>query len=205
MLLKRREFAAGWREYAWRVRIPEVDHWRDYDYPMWQGEALSGKRLLVQAEQGLGDQIMFASCLPDVLANAQSMVLECDPRLAKLFARSFPRAAVYRHRVAGEPPWAHEPAPDFRARCGDLPRMLRNRDADFPVHAGYLLADPARVAAWRERLSGLGSGLKVGISWRGGTPGTGQAMRSMPLEVLQPVLATENAHFVSLQYGGVTT
>jgi len=205
MLLKRREFAAGWREYAWRVRIPEVDHWRNYDYPMWQGEELSGKRLLVQAEQGLGDQIMFASCLPDVLANAQYTVLECDPRLAKLFARSFPRAAVYRHRVTGEPAWVHEPAPDFCARCGDLPRMLRNGDTDFPVHSGYLLADPLRVAAWRERLSGLGAGLKVGISWRGGTPATGQAMRSMPLEVLLPVLATADAHFVSLQYGGVTT
>ena len=52
MLLKRREFAAGWQEYAWRVRIPDLDHWQDYDYPLWQGEALDGKRVLVQAEQG---------------------------------------------------------------------------------------------------------------------------------------------------------
>ena len=140
MLLKRREFAAGWREYAWRVRIPEVDHWRDYDYPMWQGEALSGKRLLVQAEQGLGDQIMFASCLPDVLANAQYTVLECDPRLAKLFARSFPRAAVYRHRVTGEPAWAHEPAPDFRTRYGDLPRMTIRE-----MHKRHVVAEAVQI------------------------------------------------------------
>ncbi len=202
--LRRRDFNQGWREYAWRVRIPEVDHWQDYEYPWWQGEALSGKRLLVQAEQGLGDQIMFASCLPEVLANAQHVVIECDPRLAKLFARSFPRATVYRHRVAGKPDWSGERAPDFRARCGDLPRMMRNAESDFPRRAGYLVADPARTSGWRSRLAELGPGIKVGISWRGGTPGTGEAIRSIPLEDLRPILSVSGAHFISLQYGAVS-
>ena len=204
MLLKRGDFAAGWREYAWRVRIPEVDHWQDYAYPLWQGEPLSGKRLLVQAEQGLGDQIMFASCLPDLLASAQHVMVECDPRLAKLFSRSFPRAAIYRHRAAGEPDWSREPAPDYRARCGDLPRMLRNRESDFPGHAGYLVPDPGRVVAWRERLAALGPGLKIGVSWRGGTPSTGQARRSIALDAWRPILSTSGTHFVSLQYGDVS-
>ena len=201
MLLKRRDYAHGWQEYAWRVRIPEVDHWQDFAYPLWQGEALSGKRLLVQAEQGLGDQIMFASCLPDVLARAQHVSIECDPRLAKLFARSFPSASVYRHRVEGEPDWMREVAPDYRARCGDLPRMLRQDDGDFPLHEGYLAADPSRVGAWRERLAALGPGLNIGISWRGGTPATGEAIRSMALAAWMPILTVPGAHFVSLQYG----
>lgn len=203
MLLKRGDFAAGWREYAWRVRIPDLDHWQDYDYPLWQGEALSGRRLLVQAEQGLGDQIMFASCLPDLLARARHTIIECDPRLVGLFARSFPAAAVYHHRVKGNPDWSREPLPDIRARCGDLPRMLRNQDTDFPRHGGYLIADPARAARWRARLAALGTGLKVGLSWRGGTPGTGQAARSLALDTLQPILSLPQAHFVSLQYGPV--
>lgn len=203
MLLKRRDYAQGWREYAWRVRIPEVDHWQDYAYPMWQGEALGGKRLLVQAEQGLGDQIMFASCLPDVLERAQHVTIECDPRLAKLFGRSFPSATVYRHRVGGEPDWMRERAPDYRTRCGDLPRLLRNAEGDFPARNGYIVADPSRVGAWRERLAALGSGLNVGISWRGGTPATGQAMRSLALDKLLPILSLSGAHFVSLQYGDV--
>jgi tetratricopeptide (TPR) repeat protein len=203
LLLKRREFAEGWREYAWRVRIPEVDRWQDHAYPLWQGETLAGKRLLVQAEQGLGDQIMFASCLPEVIASAQQVIVECDPRLAKLFARSFPRAAVYRYRAAGEPDWSREPAADYRTRCGDLPRMLRNRDADFPRHTGYLVADPARTAAWHERLASLGPGLKVGISWRGGTRATGQTRRSIALKALLPILSMPGTHFVSLQYGDV--
>ncbi len=205
MLLRRGEFAAGWREYAWRVRIPDLDHWRDYAYPLWQGEPLAGRRVLVQAEQGLGDQIMFASCLPDLLGLARDTIIECDPRLTGLFARSFPSARIYRHRVKGEPKWRRGPVPDFRVRCGDLPRMLRNREADFPRHDGYLVADPIQVADWRARLAALGPGLKVGISWRGGTPGTGQAARSLALATLLPMLTVARTHFVSLQYGTVAS
>jgi Tfp pilus assembly protein PilF len=202
-LLKRREFDVGWNEYAWRIRIPEVDHWQDFDYPLWQGESLTGKRILIQAEQGLGDQIMFASCLPDVLARAGQTVIECDPRLAKLFARSFPSAKIFRHRIEGPPDWSSEPAFDFRSRSGDLPRMLRKKNADFPRHDGYLAADPARVAAWRKRLQSLGPGLKVGISWRGGTPHTGGRIRSLSLEDLVPLFSVSGTHFISLQYGTV--
>ena len=201
LLLGRGDFAAGWREYAWRVRIPDLDRWRDYPYPQWQGEELAGRRVLVQAEQGLGDQIMFGSCLPELASRAQHTVIECDPRLAGLFTRSFPSARIYRYRVKGKPEWSREPIPDFRVRYGDLPRMLRNHTADFPRHDGYLVPDTARVAAWRARLAALGPGLKVGVSWRGGTPATGQAARSMPLATLAPVLTLPNAHFISLQYG----
>jgi Tfp pilus assembly protein PilF len=203
-LLKRSDFAAGWREYAWRTRIPELNHWQEYAYPQWQGEDLAGKRVLVQAEQGLGDQIMFASCLPDVLSRAQHTIIECDPRLAGLFARSFPSAAIYRHRVEGEPDWSREPVPDFRVRCGDIPRLLRNAIADFPAHRGYLVPDAGQAAEWRARLDSLGSGLKIGLSWRGGTPGTGQAARSLALDSLLPILTLPSVHFISLQYGSVS-
>jgi Tfp pilus assembly protein PilF len=205
MLLKRGDFATGWREYAWRVRIPEMDHWQNYAFPLWQGETLSGRRVLVQAEQGLGDQIMFASCVPELIESAAHTIIECDPRLARLFARSFPSAVIYRHRVQGEPDWSNEPATDYRMRLGDLPRMLRNHEADFPVHDGYLLPDAGKMAAWRARLDALGPGLKVGLSWRGGTPNTGQAMRSIALDALLPILSLQGVHFISLQYGrGVT-
>ena len=81
--------------------------------------------------------------------------------------------------------------------------MLRNHAADFPAHRGYLIPDTAKVTAWRARLAALGPGLKVGLSWRGGTPGTGQAVRSIALDVLSPILSLPNAHFISLQYGDV--
>ncbi len=200
LLLRRGDFAAGWREYAWRMRAPDWGAQAQYSYPHWQGESLSGKSVLVRAEQGLGDQIMFASCLPEVLSQARHTVIECDPRLAGLFARSFPAAAVYRYRVSGEPDWLPEQAPDFQVHGGSLPGVLRNRTADFPRHRGYLVPDPARVAAWRARLAALGPGLNIGIAWRGGTPRTRQAARSLTLDTLLPILSLPQANFVSLQY-----
>lgn len=201
LLLRRGDFAAGWREYAWRVRTPDWSDQARYPYREWQGEPLSGKSILVRAEQGLGDQIMFASCLPQVVSRARRTIIESDPRLAKLFARSFPAAAVYRHRSRGDPDWLQEQAPDFQVYCGDLPRVLRNRNEDFPRHDGYLEPDPALMAAWRARLAELGPGINIGISWRGGTPRTRQTARSLALDALLPVLSLPGVNFVSLQYG----
>jgi len=200
LLLRRGDFAAGWREYAWRMRAPDWGAQAQYPYQHWRGESLSGKSVLVRAEQGLGDQIMFASCLPELVAQARHAIIECDPRLAKLFARSFPGAAVYRHRQTGEADWRQNEAPDVQVYCGSLPGVLRNRAADFPRHDGYLTPDPGRVTAWRERLKALGPGPSVGISWRGGTPRTRQAVRSLALDALLPILLLPSVNFISLQY-----
>ena len=155
----------------------------------------------MRAEQGLGDQIMFASCLHDVIALAQRVIIECDPRLIGLFTRSFPAASVHRLRLKGEPEWAREPAPDFQIHCGGLPGILRQHISDFPRHQGYLAPDPVRVARWQARFAALPSGLNIGLSWRGGTPRTRQTTRSISLTSLVPLLSVSRANFVSLQYG----
>jgi len=77
---------------------------------------------------------------------------------------------------------------------------LRRRAADFPG-TPYLRADPARVAAWRERLGDAPQTLRVGIAWTGGLPGTLRAARSLPLDALEPLLALPNARFAALELG----
>jgi hypothetical protein len=94
-------------------------------------------------------------------------------------------------------PWR----PDYKLAVGTLPSILRADAGAFDRPAAYLKADPLRVARWRERLAALGAGLKIGISWRGGTATTRGALRSIALERLAPVLATPGTCFVSLQYG----
>jgi ADP-heptose:LPS heptosyltransferase len=84
---------------------------------------------------------------------------------------------------------------------GSLPGLLGRTQGTFPVHDGYLLADPARKAAWRERLAALGPGLKVGLSWRGGTWNTRNLSRSIPLRDLAPRLDRGPITLVSVQYG----
>ena len=89
----------GWRDYAARLKLPGKAPVPEHKLPRWNGGSLKKTRLLVTAEQGIGDQVMFASMIPDLAARAArdggSVVLECEKRLAGLFARSFPGVAVH--------------------------------------------------------------------------------------------------------------
>jgi len=195
-LLRAGQWAAGWPGYEWRFRkTDEPTAWRDFDCPVWDGRSLAGRTLVVWGEQGLGDEIMFASCLPRLLAAGHRVAIECAPQLRALFQRSFAPAPVH---ARGELTAGRDDA--FHVPIGSLP--LRSGAGAGPPFApgGYLQADPERVARWRERLAGLGSGLKVGISWRGGTAATRTSRRSIELERWLPVLRVPGARFVSLQY-----
>jgi tetratricopeptide (TPR) repeat protein len=194
------DFAAGWRDYRARYGTAESPV-RDFPCPDWDGGALAGRTLLVYAEQGLGDEILFASCLPDLIAQAQHVVVDCEPRLAKLFARSFPQATVHGGRREESRAWlATVRTPDLRIAAGSVPGFLRNSAEEFPARAKYLDADPARVAYWKQRLDALGPGPKIGVAWRGGLPQTRTARRSLPLPALLPVLTLPGTKFVSLQF-----
>jgi tetratricopeptide (TPR) repeat protein len=197
-------FERGWEEYEWRLKSP--DHaalYARFPQPLWDGSPLEGRRILVQAEQGLGDEILFLSCVPELLARAAHCFVDCEPRLAALCRRSFPQATVHGGRQSDGHAWLAGAGPiDLRIPAGSVPRYLRRTVADFPRHTGYLRAAPERVAAWRERLERLGPGRKVGLSWRGGVPQTGRGSRSIGLEELLPVLRIAGLAFVNLQYDG---
>ncbi len=196
--LKQGEFALGWADYESRKRVGKEHAPRKFPFPEWNGGPLADRTVLVYAEQGLGDQIMFASCVPDLARVAKHCVVECAPKLKALFTRSFSAATV----VSAREPKALQqiPAIDFHVALGSLPMHFRNSVEQFPAHHGYLRADPERVAAWRGRLDALPGALKVGISWRGGMKSTRRSVRSLPLEDWGPVLRAKDVDFVSLQY-----
>jgi hypothetical protein len=164
----------------------------------WTGEPLAKERLLVYSEQGIGDQILFASVLPDVLRRVSNVTFICDARLARLAARSFPTIEVL---AAGEWQRNDEKRYDFAAAAGSLPMHFRRRAEDFPAHKGFLVPDSARVRHWQEELARLGPGKKVGLSWRGGIQKTGRHRRSIALEELRPLLAAPGLTWISLQHG----
>lgn len=194
-------FDAGWKYYESRETRRNASN-RRYDLPEWNGRPITDGSLLIYSEQGLGDEIMFASCFGDALERAPSCVIECEPRLERIFRRSFPRATMSGSRAVRQPEWLKEITPPVVAQIatGSLPALFRNQWADFPRHGGYLVPDPARVGYWRERLRASGPGLKVGLAWTGGTLKTRRRLRSIGLAELQPLLSTEGAQFVSLQY-----
>jgi len=205
LLLQREDYAEGWREYEWRFRCGSGRSGEEHVLPRWDGVADAARTLRIYAEQGLGDQIMFASCFADVLQRVPHCEVECDPRLVGLFARSFPAMRVHAEATQPDRQWAVvRPDKACQMHCGSLPQLFRRSRADFPRHSGYLKADPEKMADWSGRLSALGTGLKVGIAWRGGVPRTRQAMRSIPLAQWLPLLKNNGVQFVSLQHGACT-
>ncbi|WP_223677672.1 tetratricopeptide repeat protein [Azospirillum agricola] len=193
--LRRGRLAEGWADYADRFASGRLSRPRSLPIPEWNGEDLSGRRILLWAEQGLGDELMFGSILPDVIARAGSAILECDARLVPLFQRSFPTATV-------RPPTEGPRDADCHAPFGSLPRRLRGRLADFPARSGWLCPEPARAALWRDRLTALGPGLTVGIAWTSRRITTERRSAYTTLDQWGPILRLPNVHVVSLQYDG---
>ncbi len=201
--LKLGRFGSAWPDYEARKLARSNYIPRELPLPEWRGQALQNKKILVYAEQGLGDQIMFASCLPDLLNQAGACVVECAPQLVPVFRRSFPRARIEpqaqnTERLAS---LVQSALFDYQVATGSLPGYFRRSWGDFPRHRGYLRADARRVAYWTDRLSDLGPGLKVGISWFGGAVSTRSDARSTRLQDWLPVLSPSSCRFVSLQYG----
>ncbi|MCL4798426.1 MAG: tetratricopeptide repeat protein [Burkholderiales bacterium] len=199
-LLTAGRFAEAWPDYELRLRSEDRPQ-RAFPFPRWNGEPLAGKTILVHAEQGIGDEILFASCLPEIVGAARHCVIDCSPKLAPLFVRSFPPATVHAGHQADPVDWTLPLGIDVQVPAGSLPLYLRNAPTAFPAHQGYLRADPAKVGRWRERLAALGPGRAIGVSWRGGTARTRTERRSLTLGVLEPLLRELGFHFVSLQYG----
>jgi tetratricopeptide (TPR) repeat protein len=199
MLLSRGEFERGWIDYEARKCKPDHHTGPEMPWPEWDGTEPAAKTIFVYAEQGLGDEIMFSSCLPELIASAGGCIVECHQKLQPIFKRSFPRAEIF-----AKDQWRFtDRSPDCKVAMGSLPRFLRKRTVDYPLHEGYLRADAARAALWRQRLDRLPGKIKVGISWRGGLALTGRIRRSINLNEWLPILQTAGIDFVNLQYSDV--
>lgn len=194
------DFAQGWDDYQHRwLRETASQRWPRA--PQWNGEALNSKRLLIWGEQGLGDQIMFASCIDEVAAHATECVIECNPRLAPLFARSFPKCKVLAGASQADlDQICSQYKINVQTPMGSLPRTVRRSIEKFPQHAGYLVPSIEAQQKWRTRLAALPGKLKVGISWIGGAPITRQRLRSQALASWSVLLEQSEIDFISLQY-----
>ena len=197
----------GWKEYEFRGSAKSYGRFVD---KAWMGEDPAGKTFLVWAEQGIGDQIMFANCLPDLINQSGQCIIEMDKRLVPLFARSFPKAKVHGNVKfigvsdinSSDFEWLTDYPPiDYFCFFGSLPCYLRPTIDSFPSQKSYLKADPERVDFWRNRLEALGPGNKVGISWRSFVMHKGKERFFAPLENWEPIFSLSNTHLICLQAG----
>ncbi len=212
-LLLTGDFGRGWHEYEWRLKTPEARDVADLP-PPWQGEAVQGKTILVYSEQGVGDVVMFASILPDLVKTGAKVILAANPRLVALLRRSFPEIEVHdladvanaedgekQDQGQGLAPIAG--GADHAVSIASLPRYFRQAHTDFPTAAPnrYLAPDPAAVERWRQRYADLGAGPAIGISWRGGVTVWDQRRRATGLDAWGELFGIEGVTWINLQYG----
>jgi len=202
----------GWRDYAARLKVAGKVPVPDHTLKRWSGEKLKRTRLLVSAEQGVGDQIMFASAVPDLCARAKadggSLILECEPRLVSLFARSFPEATVKPAALETRGGAIHARYDWLKAagganayiEMGSLPKILRSRLEQFPNPNAYLVPDTDEEARWRGTFDNAGAGPFIGLCWRSGKSGGGRARQHAPLPAWAAFLREMKGMAVCVQY-----
>ncbi len=185
-------YEQGWPEYEWRWR------WRDYvvqpfPKPLWNGTSLTGKTILLTAEQGLGDTLQFIRYAPLVQQRGGRVIVACQRKLRELLSR----CAGIDELVAQE---------DFTGQTDELaplmslPAIFQTTLATIPAAIPYLFADPARMEFWRADFAAL-PGFKIGIAWQGNPQHADDSFRSIPLSEFAPLGRIPGIHWFSLQNG----
>ena len=195
-------WAEGWdyAEYLYGDTLSiRVYNPPEREEPMWDGSP--GKTVVVQADQGLGDMIMFSQCLPDMQRDCKQVIVETNPRLAPMFRRNFPGIDVYDTlKEEGGLEWPAQYQIDAHIHISWLGKFYRKSNADFP-RKPYLAADPEKRAKWRAWLEQFPRPW-VGLAWKGGIPRTNTVARSLRLEELAPVIQAGGTP-ISLAYQDV--
>lgn len=204
----------GWREFKASLGMPnrkKRNYHADKETPRWNPSKHEGAVVVIYGEQGIGDEIMYASMIDKAIEAAEAkgsrVVIECYSRNEGLFARSFD-VPVYGTLHEAYSDWPRDEGVTHRLEMGGLGEFF----AQEPFRrAGYLDFCPAKYAAWRawygasvggiQRSADQGScALRVGIAWTGGSWETGRARRSVPFEDILQLIRGQDCTFVNLEY-----
>jgi tetratricopeptide (TPR) repeat protein len=194
-LLRQGDYARGWREYEWRAQVPELGVGRvQCRQPRWDGSPLNGRRILLYAEQGLGDTIQFSRYVPLVAGRGGKVALICHAELVSLLANlpGVERCEAHSERTRA----------DFDVHCPlpSLPGVMGTTAASIPARVPYLTADAGKARYWGERLAGE-TRRKIGLAWAGRRTHWDDHHRSMAFGQMAKLAEAGNARFISLQKG----
>ena len=203
------DFENCWKHYEWRWQCPNTHlslKERHLPQRRWEGSELTDTSILVWAEQGVGDQITFASMFPSLLQAGAKVIVECEQRLIPLFKRSFPEIRFYPQESL---PHAQlfDTNINYQIPMGSLGRWFRaDQDSFSRNKQSYLKACPEETEKRRRKYQELSNGsMLVGISWKSAGPDQSWSeSRSIPLnDYWASVLSYEDCYFINLQYGDV--
>lgn len=187
------DFARGWPAYEgrWATALFKGQQ-REFRQPLWRGDApLAGKRILLHAEQGLGDTIQFCRYAKAVAAEGATVLLEVQPALVSWLA-GLPGIEAVVARGAALPSF------DFHCPLLTLPLAFKTTIDTIPAEIPYLSADPNRMALWQEQL-GRKIQPRIGLAWSGSAVHKNDRNRSIPLSAFADLVSRGNVQFISLQ------
>lgn len=197
------EWEAGWANYEWRLRQPRSNLDRfPLDMPRWDGQIRRGHRILLIAEQGLGDALQFlryAAIVKQAVADSGgSVIVECHKPLMTIAARVDGVDAVCAIGDA-RPPY------DCWVPLMSVPSVMRLADPPAVKPGGYVTARRDLVETWSHKLPELCGGQempRIGVVWSGNPNFVANAKRTIgENEVRQLTAGFPELSFVSLQKG----
>jgi Flp pilus assembly protein TadD len=199
--LARTLLLSGDSQEGWAAWIRTVTGGR-FPAPQGTRALFDGKRVVVYGTEGVGDEVMFASCVADLAARAAEVTVYSDPRLVDLFQRSLANVRVLAMEKQGARRTLGFVARDeIHLLASYLPAYFRHDPESFPSVSTFLVPESGKRDEWRKRIEALGPGLNVGLSWRGGVETLNRARRSLPLEAWAPILEVPGVHWINLQHG----
>ncbi len=183
-------FNCDWSEYEWRWKtgqtLPSAPR-----APRWNGESLTGKTMLLRAEQGLGDTLQFIRYAALVKDLGARTIVQCQEPLVMLLATCQGIDSF----LADED---HSATLDFQAHLLSLPGILRTTTDTIPRKVPYISADSALTEHWRNSLRDI-QGFRVGINWRGRAGKGPMRKRDVPLELLETLSDVAGVRLIALQ------
>ena len=199
-LLAAKDFDQGFKQNEWRWETKEFKgKYLTTSKPMWNSE--KKQRILVWGEQGIGDEIMFSSIIPEIYAASSQILVKCDKRLIPLFERSFPTDITYYSLDAHVPEGEY----DLHIPMGSLPLTFRKSLDSFKNSAsGFLKCNTDRAESIKSKLTYEPGKKLVGISWTTKSALKNASNRNINLADLARAFVSSNTQLVCLQYGDVS-
>ncbi len=201
-LLVTGDYVSGLREYEWRnlsqagllAPLPGLTS------AQWNGMHLPGGKLLVVADQGFGDCIMFARYLPLLAERCQEVIVGCSPELLSLLSRARGVGRAFTQ-------WTEVPGHAAHCRLSSAPYLINTTFDKIPTAVPYLVPESQRVGEWGDRLDAMipRRRRRVGLCWAGRTTFANDRRRSLALDALAPLAAATDVCFVPLQFNMTET
>jgi tetratricopeptide (TPR) repeat protein len=194
------DFAAGWHnyEYRWQTKMLRNAR-RDFTQTQWLGQPIDGARILLHAEQGLGDTLQFIRYVPMVAARGAKVIVEVPSELRRLVEPALGCEVQVVARGSRLPDF------EWHSPLMSLPLVFRTHLTSIPTQVPYLKTAPRLVAEFAHHFASPDkAGVRVGLVWSGSPRHTRDPQRSIPLPQLAPLTETRGATFYSLQKGPAT-